>query len=1310
MNLDFVSIEASPSKRSVDIYPEFIIKKSKDLMIRGKSFYAIWDEEAGFWSKNEDDVQRMIDQEIREYAKLYVTDLHKNLKLLGKFSSNKWLEWQKYCKSLPDNYHELDERIIFSNSKITKRDYVTRTLPYPLVSEPTPAYDEIMETLYDPSEREKLEWAIGAIISGDSKHIQKFIVLYGGPGTGKSTVLNIIQAMFPGYYSVFESKALSSSNNAFALEAFRDNPLIAIQHDGDLSRIEDNTKLNSIVSHEMMVVNEKFKATYSSRFNSFLFMGTNKPVKITDAKSGILRRLIDVTPSGRKIPRRRYEELMRQIQFELGGIASNCLDVYNKLGYSHYDDYIPVSMMGATNDFFNFVEDNYDFFADADETTLTVSWKRYKEYCEEANVGFPFSMRVFKSELKSYFREFYDRLGDRRSVYRGFRKEKFEYKPIDTNESEEDTEIPSWLHMDYQESEFDYICKDCQAQLANENETPKYSWDRVRTTLKEINTHELHYVRVPEFHIVADFDFKKEDGTKDTERNLREAGKWPQTYAELSKGGGVHLHYIYNGDPNELSRVFGDNIEIKVFTGKSSLRRKLTKCNDNPIATISSGLPLKDRKNKMVTSETIKSEKALRNLIERNLRKEIHSATKPSIDFIKKILDDAYESGMRYDVSDMMPAVQYFAMGSTHQADYCMKMLSKMKFKSDEPSDNRENYTDEMPIVFYDVEVFPNLFVIVWKKQGKGQKKNYMINPKPEEVEALFVYKLVGFNNRRYDNHILYAASMGYSNEQLFNLSQRIISGDRDAFFGEAYNLSYTDVYDFLSASNKMSLKKWEIKLGIHHMELGLPWDKPVPEKLWKKVAEYCGNDVDATEAVFDHNGEDWMAREVLAEWAGMTVNDTTNSLTTKLIVGDDKSPQDKFIYTDLSTIYPGYRFDINGIDPSEYKEGAKIVSGLSIYKGEDPGEGGKVFARPGIWYDVGLLDIASMHPHSIIRLKVFGEEYTLRFEQIVDARVAIKHGDYEFAKQILPERLHKYLNDKKKAKKLANAMKTAINSAYGLTSAKFPNKLKDPRNVDNIVAKYGALFMIDLKEAVEKEGYTVVHIKTDSIKIANMDDSIKEFVMDFGKKYGFTFEHEATYERMCLVNEAVYIAKYDKPHIDENGEEVWWTATGTQFQIPYVFKTLFSKKPIEFNDMVETKSATTALYLDYNEGLREGHDYRFVGKVGGFCPVVDGVGGGILLRDSGKNDGKFSAVVGTKKPGKEGGAYRWMEAEMVKNLGYEDRIDRGYYRRLCDAAIDEIRKYGDFYDFVEGGRLNAPGLDDEVPFDEFPMNPPKVA
>lgn len=897
--LDFLMISTRSTKRGViEIYPKFIIKKSSDLMIRGGDFYAIWVEERGLWSTDEQDALSIIDKYLDKYAEENKSKFEGHVRIMHMWDAESGMidTWHKYCqKQMRDSFHQLDDKLIFSNTKVSKKDYSSKRLPYPLEKGNVSAWDKLISTLYSPEERHKIEWSIGAIVTGDSKHIQKFMVFYGSAGTGKSTILNVIQKLFEGYYSVFDARALGSSSNSFALESFKTNPLVAIQHDGDLSRIEDNTRLNSLVSHELMTVNEKFKAAYSNRFNAFLYMGTNKPVKITDAKSGLIRRLIDVTPSGNKLTKREYDDVTKRIDFELGAIAKYCEDIYRK-DPGAYDDYVPVSMLGASNDFYNFVLDSYFTFKEQEDVPLKSAWELYKTYCDEANVPYPFSKRIFKEELKNYFRDYKDRYTKNdtrmRSVYIGFRADKFE------DEEKEEVQTPKIKLIEFNSTEsiFDKDCGKYPAQYATSKGTPSKKWDNVTTTLDDINTKELHYVKVPENHIVIDFDIPDENGEKSLERNVEEASKWPPTYAEFSKSGkGVHLHYIYTGDPKKLSAIYADHIEVKVYSGKSSLRRKLTKCNNLPIATISSGLPLKGE-DKVVNFEAIKTEKGIRTLIKKNMKKEIHPGTKPSIDFIYKILDDAYKSELKYDVSDMKPAVLSFAASSTHQADYCIKLVNKMQFKSEEPSLPVGSRPEDQ-IVFYDIEIFPNLFLVNWKYDGEDKPVVRMINPKPAEIEELIKYKLVGFNCRRYDNHMLYARLMGYNNQQLFNLSQKIITEGK-GFFGEAYNISYTDVYDF--AAKKQSLKKWEIELGIHHQELGLPWDQPVPEELWTQVAEYCDNDVIATEAVFHKLKGDFTAREILADLAGMSVNDTTNSLTTRIIFGKERHPN--LVYTDLAT------------------------------------------------------------------------------------------------------------------------------------------------------------------------------------------------------------------------------------------------------------------------------------------------------------------------------------------------------------------------------------------------------------------------
>ena len=1344
---DFLMISTRSTKRGViEIYPKFIIKNSSDLMIRGGDFYAIWLEDRGLWSTDEQDVVRYIDRELDIYAKENSQRFDSNIQVLHMWDNESGMidSWHKYCqKQMWDNYHMLDGKLVFTNSPTDKKDYSSKRLTYPLEPCETPAYNRLTNVLYAEEERHKFEWAIGAIVTGASKKLQKFMVFYGAAGTGKSTIVNIIDQLFEGYSVAFSAKELGSASSAFAMEQFRANPLVAIDNDAKLSRIDDNTRINKLVSHEVMTVNEKFQKTYTNSFQCFLFLATNEPVKITDAKSGLIRRLIDVVPTGDKIPVKEYNSLVEQVKFELGGIACHCRDVY--LADPHrYDDYIPTRMLGATNDFYNFVLDSYPIFKQDDGVSASAAWAMYKTYCEEARVLNPLSSRPFKEELKNYFREFKDRptLSDGtrpRQYYSGFRFEKFMY---DQNQESANSETgPAWLNLAEQPSIFDTVCADCPAQYASSKDTPTRKWDNVVTKLSDLDTSKVHYAKVQEAHIVADFDMVDENGNKSLELNMKEAVKWPPTYAELSKSGaGIHLHYMYTGDVSKLSRVYDDHIEIKVFTGKSSLRRKLTKCNNLSISEISSGLPLKED-SKIVNFESIKNEKGLRTLIKRNLAKEIHPGTKPSVDFIYKILEDAYNDGLNYDVTNMRGSVLAFAAGSTHQADYCIKLVNKMKFKSDEPSEPIANTLEEKPLVFYDVEVFPNLFLVNWKVQGEGKPVARMINPKPKELEELLSFRLVGFNCRRYDNHILYARYIGYDNEQLYKLSQKIISGNSNCFFGEAYNLSYTDVYDF--SSKKQSLKKFEIELGIHHQELGLPWDQPVPEELWIKVAEYCDNDVLATEAVFNARKADFTARQILADVAGMTVNDTTNSLTTRIIFGKNKKPQNVFNYRNMGviptdeavcthTITPDGVFFTNfgDEDYTVFDEcgcpifpGYKYENGKSTYRGEEVGEGGYVYSEPGMYSNIALLDIASMHPSSIVAEKLFGEEYTQRFKDILDARIAIKHKDFDKARKMLNGALAKYLNDENAAADLAQALKIAINSVYGLTAANFENAFRDARNKDNIVAKRGALFMINLKHEVQKRGFTVAHIKTDSIKIPDATPEIIQFVMDYGQQYGYNFEHEATYDRMCLVNDAVYIAKYATVErcVDLYGQDYVlnakdtvkdckkhpgeWTATGTQFQVPYVFKKLFSREDIKFEDMCETKSVSTAIYIDRDpeEALRyinnpnmtvdtesdiwldNKHLLHFVGKVGLFTPVKPGAGGGTLVRKSKAKDGtdKYDAVTGTK-------GHNWMESEMVRILNKEDYIDRSYYDNLVTEAAESISKHGDFEWFTSDDVLEA--------------------
>jgi hypothetical protein len=259
---------------------------------------------------------------------------------------------------------------------------------------------------------------------------------------------------------------------------------------------------------------------------------------------------------------------------------------------------------------------------------------------------------------------------------------------------------------------------------------------------------------------------------------------------------------------------------------------------------------------------------------------------------------------------------------------------------------------------------------------------------------------------------------------------------------------------------------------------------------------------------------------------------------------------------------------------------------------------------------------------------------------------------------------------------------------------------------------------------------------------------------MAYGKKWGYTFEIEDIYEKMCLVNDAVYIALRDRKDpswIDEcekakkDGKKdipTRWTATGAQFQHPYVFKKLFSHEDISFRDLCETKTVTSSLYLDMNEKLSDVSGFekdleklqkraKTLLKAEGYSgtweewpewrkanpDAMDQSGGSIyaelddLLKDEevlkeliaeGHNyifigrAGSFCPV----KPGCGGGilcrekdgkyysatgckGYRWREGESLMDADRMDMVDMGYFESLADGARKAIENYGPFEEFA---------------------------
>lgn len=1239
------------------IYPEFNYI-SEDVATKGGVFYAFWD--GKLWNTSFNNLVRHIDKDMWESRDKLIRDnegTDYSVQTLNSHSTNQMTLFLKFLKQRVPTDSIFNTKILFSDDVVKREDYVTRVLPYTPSKGKTDNFDELLGTLYNESELDKILWFIGALLSGDMPKIQKFLFLYGGKGTGKGTIINIIKMLFQGYYSSISLRNLTGQSE-FATAEIQELPLL-IDEDCDISSITNDTNLLKVTAHEPVLINQKHKETYWSTFNGLLVAASNERFKVKHVDSGITRRAVVAEPSKKTVGRERYEYLMNQITYEIPHIAELAMSKYEDMGRSYYDNYVDTQTMEDTDYMYAFIKEYSKQLGDP--CSLKSASELYKAYL----IDIGFNTEGYKRKLKKAMVRYYDHyytdivVDGKRSfnVFKGFKDHLFE-----SSVGKLDKKALGWIELGEYESQIDKLYFDRPAQLASEQGTPSRQWDKNKFTLEQTDTSKLHYLRVPENHIVIDFDIRDDNGEKSLELSVEAANQFPKTYAEVSKSGqGIHLHYLYEGDVSKLSSIYDYHVEIKVFNGKSSLRRMLTKCNSEPIASISTGLPLKEVKDNMYESieDIVWTERKIRTAIQRNLRREYHPNTRPSIDFIFKILEDARLAGLEYDISDLQQEVFLFAMNSTNQQEYCVNVVTKMVFNNIpevlEPIE-RTKVVPKEDLWFFDIEVKPNLLLIVAKQYGIDNWE-VLVNPTKFEVEALCRKPLVGFNNLKYDNHILMGALMGEGLYELYLRSKAIINNDRAGTHYGAYNLSYLDIYEM--TTKKQSLKKYQVELGIEHEEMDTDWDEPVKEEEIPLMIKYCKNDVFSSEKTFDSREGDYDGRLILAELSGLPVNSKTQDHVAEIIFEGDKDAKKQFVYTDLSTIFPGYTYSF----------------GKSSYRGEDPSEGGLVREKLGVHKRVVLLDIESQHPKSLEMLNFFGK-YTKNFVELRDARLDIKHGDYDSARKMFNGRLQPYLVDESKAKKLSYALKIGINIVYGMTSAKFPNKFNMPENVDNIVAKRGALFMLELKHNLDNLGIKWCHFKTDSVKLVDPTEDQIQYVIDFGLQYGYVFSHEATYKTMALINKADYIAQYEW---SEEGDHMVdkWEVVGSRFADPIVFKKLFSKEEITEEDYFITRQATAPIYLN-NE---------FVGKV---ARVYCSHSGGPLERVAVK-DGveKRSFVAKTK-------GWNWELSTKFKGL---KDVDMDYYTKQVTDALAEINKVGRVLDIVPEVPVAYMEDDYELPF-----------
>jgi len=169
-------------------------------------------------------------------------------------------------------------------------------------------------------------------------------------------------------------------------------------------------------------------------------------------------------------------------------------------------------------------------------------------------------------------------------------------------------------------------------------------------------------------------------------------------------------------------------------------------------------------------------------------------------------------------------------------------------------------------IAWYDIEVYRNFFCIVFQLEDGNSIEVVMYNDQityyynGEVVESslkqlkdyLSEKLLIGYNSKHYDNIILKKFLGGYTNSQLKDTSDVIITGDGVARYKQ-YPWESMDLMKSIFNVNADSLKLMGCKLNHNKLqELPIDPDVIIEDEDVDTLIKYCRNDVEITKKLFE--------------------------------------------------------------------------------------------------------------------------------------------------------------------------------------------------------------------------------------------------------------------------------------------------------------------------------------------------------------------------------------------------------------------------------------------------------------------------
>jgi hypothetical protein len=475
-------------------------------------------------------------------------------------------------------------------------------------------------------------------------------------------------------------------------------------------------------------------------------------------------------------------------------------------------------------------------------------------------------------------------------------------------------------------------------------------------------------------------------------------------------------------------------------------------------------------------------------------------------------------------------------------------------------------------ILFYDIEVYThNSFVVL-----KDINKNMWLFENRNRFSGLSDFingkTLIGFNNYWYDDHILDAMLNGWSQKQIKDLNDRIISGQKQK---PKHHLKTLDTFQQIDVSMP-SLKKIEGNMGRMILESSVPFDLPrlMNDTEFQEAVDYCSYDVDNTIEIYKMRYDSYFApKQNLISMVGEKgLRWNTTTLSANALLGNMVLPKWSNIRLngsdrdDLSMLelVPKEVVDLwnSGVDKGKVvieEFGCSIEFGFGGLHGVH-----KKITRA---ENLKLLDVASMYPHIILNINALGSA-TEKYKYILEERIKAKHsGD----------------------KVLSDALKLILNSVYGLLKNQY-STLYNPKSALSVCI-YGQIALYTLCKRLAENGHTIININTDGVGfIPAPGADYLDIWHEWEKDFNLTLEEDA-FQTFIQKDVNNYIGVFPNGKLKCKGGDV------ARYQYDAVFKNNSARiMDIAIVDhLLHGKSVIDTLI----EHLDKPHLYQYIIKAG---------------------------------------------------------------------------------------------------------------